>query len=372
MGQRTCALEGVVNAVAPIPSFWAGRRVLVTGHSGFKGGWLVHWLHLLGAEVFGLSLPASTEPSLFEVSAVARHCADHWIGDIRDRDTVDNAVDQARPSIVFHLAAQALVRAGYSDPVGTFSTNTIGTVQVLDACRRSDDVGAVVIVTTDKCYENREWQWGYRESDRLGGHDPYSASKSCAELATAAYRAAYFSHRTVGAATARAGNVIGGGDWSADRLIPDLLRSFTANRPAWIRNPEAVRPWQHVLDSLHGYLMLAQRLIADPLPTSRAWNFGPAAHEACKVRELAARFAELWSRDARVEVNPDQGPHEAGLLALDSAEARAKLGWHSRMTLDAALQMTVDWYRACEDRQDMVDFTRRQIELFMRADHGPR
>ena len=335
------------NMVAQPNSFWSGRRVLVTGHTGFKGSWLTRWLAQAGADVAGLALPPEQTPSLFTLADLDSSCRS-TLGDVRDRAAVDRVVNAHRPEIVFHLAAQALVRRSYREPVETYATNVMGTVHVLDALRRVDTAAAIVIVTSDKCYENREWAWGYRESDPMGGHDPYSSSKGCTELVAAAYRSSYFDGARI--ATARAGNVIGGGDWSEDRLLPDIVRSAQSGEPVVIRNPASTRPWQHVLDPLAGYLLLAQRLHAEPLRYAEGWNFGPRDSGTQPVGAIAEQFVQRLGR-AKLELGKpdDAAPHEAGLLELDARKARTRLGWSPRLTIDRALDFTADWYRSWLD-----------------------
>lgn len=345
--------------------FFRGRSVLVTGHTGFKGGWLVHWLHALGARVSAFALAPETTPSLFELCRVADFC-DSQLVDLRDGGAVAAAVARAQPEIVFHLAAQALVRRSYVEPVETFGANVMGTAHVLEACRNVDGLRAVVAITTDKCYVNLEQLWPYRETDRLGGHDPYSASKAAAELVVASYRSSFLASRGVGVATARAGNVIGGGDWAADRLIPDVVRAAERGESVSLRRPNATRPWQHVIDPLHGYLMLARRLVEAPDEFAEAWNFGPTP-EAVTVGEVAERFVAALGRGAvTYEGTTGEGPHEAGLLAVDSTKARVRLGWRPRLGLDDALRLTADWYRAyLADSGDALALVRRQIaEVF--------
>jgi CDP-glucose 4,6-dehydratase len=325
------------------PSFWAGRRVLLTGHTGFKGAWLSLWLAELGAEVTGLALPPDQTPSLFEEAHVGERITS-TIGDIRDRAVVEDAFRRARPEIVLHLAAQALVRRSYREPVETYATNVMGTAHVLEAARRSPGLQAVVVVTTDKCYENREWIWPYRESEPLGGHDPYSSSKACAELVVSAYRRSFLAEQGIGVASARAGNVIGGGDWSEDRLLPDLIRAFEEGRPAIVRRPDAVRPWQHVLEPLHGYLLLAERL-AGGEKVAEAWNFGPTELGAASVRHVADALVREWGGTAVWRHVPDPGPHEATLLRLDISKARAELGWTPALDLGESLRWTIDWHK---------------------------
>lgn len=322
---------------------YRGRRVLLTGHTGFKGSWLALWLTELGAEVVGVSLAPNTAPNHWDLLGLG--IADHRL-DIRDSQSVVDVVADARPEIIFHLAAQSLVRRSYRDPLETWSTNVMGTACLLDACRKSDSVRAIVVVTSDKCYENREWEWGYRETDRLGGHDPYSASKAAAELVGASYRSAFF-HQS-GApllATARAGNVIGGGDWSEDRLIPDLVRAVAAGVTLEIRSPNATRPWQHVLESLSGYLLLGQGLLEGRREFAEGWNFGPEAEGNRSVADVLTRMGAHWPELAWHATDQPQ-PHEAKLLYLDSAKARAHLGWRPVWPMDNALVATADWYRA--------------------------
>ncbi|MHC2823145.1 CDP-glucose 4,6-dehydratase [Bradyrhizobium huanghuaihaiense] len=322
------------------PGFWNGKRVLVTGHTGFKGGWMVAWLRHLGAEVAGLALPPSTTPNLFDLAQTAQDIASVF-ADIRDPAAVKAVFDRFQPEIVFHMAAQAIVRASYDDPVGTYATNVMGTVHVFEAVRTSG-VRVVVNVTSDKCYDNKEWVWGYRETDPLGGKDPYSSSKACAELVTAAYRSSFFSgSRRIGFASARAGNVIGGGDWAQDRLIPDVIAAIRNGQPVPVRNPDAVRPWQHVLEPLSGYILLAEHLWRDPAAFSSEWNFGPDADSVRTVRWLVDRLALLWSVPPQQMPQPGEHPHEARLLSLDSSKARAHLGWAPRWGLDRAASAVV-------------------------------
>ena len=353
-------------------SFWHGKKVLVTGHTGFKGAWLCLWLQRVGAEVVGYSLPPATTPNLFEAADVARGMTS-LTGDVRDPAGLRAALAEHRPQFVLHLAAQALVRASYAAPVDTFATNVMGTVNVLEAVRHSDSVRVLVNVTTDKCYENKEWLWGYRENEPLGGRDPYSASKACSELATTAYRESYFTTATNGTgsapaavASARAGNVIGGGDWAADRLVPDVLAAFADNRPVVLRNPTAVRPWQHVLEPVGGYLLLAQRLWEAGRPFADAWNFGPSEADAWPVAQIVDRLADLWGGTARWEQDPGHHPHEAHLLRLDCSRARARLGWRPRLPLDEALGWIVEWHRAWLGGGATRRVTEAQIDRFMR------
>jgi CDP-glucose 4,6-dehydratase len=358
------------------PAFsWRGRRVFLTGHTGFKGGWLALWLTQLGATVRGYALDPCTDPNLFTVARVGSVIEDIR-GDIRDAATLDRAMHDFAPEVIFHLAAQPLVRYSYQDPIGTLETNVIGTARVLDAVRRTPSVRAVVSVTTDKCYENKEWIWPYRETDPLGGYDPYSISKACAEIVSAAFRQSYFpvhllgqpdGHR-VAIATARAGNVIGGGDWSTDRLLPDLVRGFLSGKPVAIRHPHAIRPWQHVLEPLHGYLLLAERLLTpDPIQAARfatAYNFGPSESDARPVAWIVEQMTAFWGGGASWVLDKSPTPHEAGYLKLDSSRAHADLSWFPQLNLQQALELVVGWYRDWQSGSDMHTFTLNQIEQF--------
>jgi CDP-glucose 4,6-dehydratase len=327
--------------------FWHGRRVFLTGHTGFKGSWLALWLQRMGATVAGYALRPSSEPSLFEAAGVSEG-VESTFDDVRDAARLADALARHRPEVVIHLAAQALVRASYVDPVETFGVNVLGTVNLLEAVRPCEEVRVVVVVTSDKCYENREWAWPYREDDALGGRDPYSASKACAELVTASYRRSFFSDRADGSgpavATARAGNVVGGGDWSEDRLVPDLVRSLLNDETLVLRFPRSVRPWQHVLDALGGYLVLAQALW-DRRELAGAWNFAPGSDEACTVEQIVARLGELLEWSGTWLQEPDVDSHEAASLRLDASLARDRLGWRSRFSLDETLVSVADWYR---------------------------
>lgn len=346
---------------------WRGRRVLVTGHTGFKGSWLSLWLATMGARVTGLALDPPSSPSLFDAARIDG-LVDHLTGDIRDLATVRAAIDRAQPEVIFHLAAQPLVRLSYSEPVETYATNVMGTVHVLEAARQAGGVRAIVSVTSDKCYANREWDWPYRESDPMGGHDPYSSSKGCAELVTAAYRASYFEHDGPLVASVRAGNVIGGGDWAADRLVPDLVRAFEAGVAPLIRAPDAVRPWQHVLEALGGYLMIAERLLAGERRFADAWNFGPGDEDARPVRWIVDRMRLAWAggaAPAALDTGPQ--PHEAGLLRLDSSRARAALGWRPALTLGETIDWIVAWHKAVGAGEDARRVTIDQIAHYASA-----
>lgn len=363
MGQWEGAVEDMA-MTRPNPAFWQSRRVLVTGHTGFKGGWLSLWLRNWGAEVTGYALPPPTTPSLFEIARVGDGM-DSRIGDIRDLDAVQRIVADAEPEVLFHLAAQPIVRASYEDPVETFATNVMGTVHVLEAARRCPSLKAVVVVTSDKCYENREWLWGYREDEPMGGHDPYSASKGCAELVASAWRRSFPGDGGV-IATARAGNVIGGGDWAACRLVPDMMRAFLAETPAVIRNPHAIRPWQHVVEPLAGYLMLAERLVHDGGAYAGGWNFGPDAASERPVSFIADSLTACWGDGAAWRVDGAEGQaHEAGILKLDSAKARRHLGWQPRWSLDRSLSAVAQWFQEQRRGADMRAVTLAQIAEYM-------
>ncbi len=348
---------------------WSGKRVFLTGHTGFKGGWLALWLASKGAVVRGYALDPCTEPNLFTEAKVGSVIEDIR-GDIRDAARLEPALKEFAPEVVFHMAAQPLVRYSYEDPIGTYETNVIGTARVLDAIRRTPSVRAVVSVTTDKCYENKEWLWGYRETDPLGGYDPYSSSKACAEIVSAAYRQSYFpvgkiAEHKCAVATGRAGNVIGGGDWSLDRLIPDLVRGFLAGEPVLIRRPHSIRPWQHVLEPLLGYVLLAEHLLSDdPGRYATAFNFGPSEDDAQEVGWIVERMKNFWGGDASWVLDEDPSVHEAGYLKLDASRARAELAWHPRLRLETTLHWLVDWYKAWQAGDDMHRFTLEQIAAY--------
>ena len=350
--------------------FWSGRRVFLTGHTGFKGGWLSLLLGRLGAEVWGYALSPNTEPNLYGQARLSDALATSTIADIRDAGALRVALQAARPEVIFHLAAQPLVRDSYVDPVGTYGTNVMGTVNLLDSVRKSPSVRAVVVVTTDKCYENREWMWGYRETDALGGRDPYSGSKACAELVTATYRQSFFqpngySADGVAVASARAGNVIGGGDWSKDRLIPDVVRALAASAPIVLRNPQATRPWQHVLDPLWGYIMLAQKL-SQPggHKFAEAWNFGPELSENVCVRDIVHTLAGKWGGQYNILETPDKIYHESENLKLDISKS-TRLGWRPRLDLHTSLDWLIEWERCWHRGGDVRQLTRDQIEKYL-------
>lgn len=357
LGQRAVEAVAMKDGRNPDPAFWAGKRVLLTGHTGFKGAWLAIWLRRLGAVVSGISLDPITKPSLFALSRGETLC-DSAILDIRDAEGLSAAVRQARPQIVFHLAAQALVRAGYRDPAGTFAVNAQGTANLLDALRGLD-ARAAVMVTTDKVYHNHEHAFPYRETDRLGGHDPYSASKAAAELIIASYRDSFLAAQGTAVASARAGNVIGGGDWSEDRLIPDAVRAWQAGRPLEVRRPDAIRPWQHVLEPLCGYLILAESLWRDP-SLAGAYNFGPHTHEAADVRTVIDQARRIHGGEA-VYGDGTEGPHEAGWLALENAKARAVLSVTPRLGLTETIERTFAWYRRQADGLDALSLCEGDI-----------
>lgn len=341
------------------------RRVLVTGDTGFKGSWLSLWLHQLGAKVLGFALPPEREKDHFNLLGL-ENVIEHVTGDIRDCTAIHKAVDGFQPEILFHLAAQPLVRLSYSEPKLTFDTNVAGSVNVLEAARRCESLKAVVYVTSDKCYRNNEWIWGYRETDPLGGHDPYSASKAAAELVFSAYQDSYFNERkNFGAATVRAGNVIGGGDWAKDRLVPDAIRALQGSQPIHIRNPHSTRPWQHVLEPLSGYLLTAARLFHEPKRFSGPWNFGPDAKSIRTVGELVRMVVAEWG-SGQIEVSPQaNAPHEAQLLHLNCDKANQLMQWRPKWDAERAVAETVRWYRGVFEGQSALDLSRRQISEYM-------
>jgi CDP-glucose 4,6-dehydratase len=350
------------------PDFWHGKRVFLTGHTGFKGSWMSLWLQSLGAELTGFALPPPTQPSLFEEAQVGKGMRS-IIGDIRDLATLQQALQAAQPEIVIHMAAQPLVRYSYQNPVETYSTNVMGTVHLLEAVRNTPGVKAVVNITTDKCYENREWAWGYRENEPMGGYDPYSNSKGCAELVSSAYRSSFFNANTyaqhgVALATVRAGNVIGGGDWAQDRLVPDILAAFEHGRLVDIRNPDAIRPWQHVLEPLRGYLTLAEHLFDEGPGFAEGWNFGPNNEDAKSVGWIVQQMAAMWGNNARWHLETGEHPHEANYLKLDISKARSRLHWHPALRLDDALKMIIDWAQQRQAGADMHTLTLAQIQAY--------
>lgn len=352
------------------PSFWRDRRVFLTGHTGFKGSWLSLWLNKLGADVTGYALDPPTQPSLFEQARVADSIRSIH-GDIRDLEHLKSAIAECRPEVVLHLAAQSVVRTSYEDPVQNYSSNVMGTVHLLESVRQLRQPCAVVNVTSDKCYENREWIWGYRENEPMGGHDPYSNSKGCAELVTSAYRDSFFSPETiadhgVALGSARAGNAIGGGDWTRDQLIPDLMRAFLGGKPCLIRNPAAYRPWQFLLEPLRGYLILAERLAENGARFASGWNFGPADADIQPVSWIADELVQLWGTGASWTLDSGAHPHEAHALKLDASKAAADLDWRPVLSLKQSLEWIAEWYQAFRESADLRQFTLKQIEEYER------
>jgi len=350
-------------------SFWQGKRVFITGHTGFKGSWLTLWLHSMGAVLKGFSLNPPTEPSLYQCAAV-NSVIDSTIGDIRDFDKLYSAINEFKPEIVFHMAAQPLVRLSYDEPIETYSTNVMGTVHLLEAVKRVGGVKAVINITSDKCYENREWVWGYRENEAMGGYDPYSNSKGCAELVASSYRNSFFNEKDYGKhgvalASVRAGNVIGGGDWARDRLIPDILRSFENQQTVIIRNPHAIRPWQHVLEPLSGYIIIAQKLYSEGPAFAEGWNFGPREDDAMPVQFIVETMVKIWGDDAAWQLDGEDHPHEAHYLKLDCSKARSRLQWQPRWDLVETLGRIVRWHKAWIAGEDMLVLTRREINEYM-------
>jgi len=348
--------------------FWQNRRVLITGNTGFKGCWLSLWLQMRGANVAGYSLSVPTKPSLYKLCNM-EETVNTTIADIRNMDSLNNTFKKIKPEVVFHMAAQPLVRKSYTDPVDTYSTNVMGTVNLLEAVRVSDSVKSVIIVTSDKCYENKEWVWGYRESDSMGGFDPYSSSKGCAELVTNAYKNSFFNVRDykkhgVGIASVRAGNAIGGGDWAEDRLVTDIMTSIIKRQPILIRSPHATRPWQHVLEPLSGYIELAERLYATGQDYSESWNFGPSDDDAKPVEWIVKTLCSLWGKDASYIIDTKEHPHEAHYLKLDCSKSKTKLKWYPLWNLETALQKIVDWYKVFESGGDTKNITLEQIQNY--------
>jgi len=350
-------------------NFWRDRRVLVTGHTGFKGGWLCLWLSSLGAEVHGYALASPTNPALFDLAKIGSHLATSQIADIRDGDALSYAINRTRPEIIFHLAAQPLVRYSYSDPIETYSVNVMGTAYLLEAVRQCNFVKAIVCITTDKCYENREWLWSYRENEPLGGHDPYSSSKACTELLCASYQRSFLKASGIALATARAGNVIGGGDWSRDRLLPDFFRSIDNGETLIVRSPNAIRPWQYVLEPISGYLVLAENLLIYGTKFAEAWNFGPSDEDTRSVHYVLQYLATLEPKFKWKYKSMEQ-MYEANNLKLDSSKARAKLDWVPRWRLNMALDKTVEWHRAWQLGEDMRAVSLAQIDTYISDTHN--
>ena len=344
-------------------NFWSSKDVLITGHTGFKGGWLTLWLSHLGANVHGFALEPSTSPSFFKVCNISQVLKTHRIGDIRNRSSIERFVEDVEPQIVFHLAAQPLVRESYLTPFETFDVNVLGTVNLLDSLRNCNKLKAIVNITTDKCYENQEWDWPYRENEPLGGHDPYSASKACSEIVSASYRRSFLESKGISLATARAGNVIGGGDWAIDRLIPDFLKSVESNQPLIVRSPNAIRPWQHVLEPLFGYISLAEALFLNGSSFASAWNFGPEQNDSKSVSWILQNLCEkipgaTWNLDSNPQL------HEAKSLKLDSSKAKSQLRWSPKWDLSTALLKTLDWHGSWRNSKDMQDFSLNQIKQY--------
>lgn len=345
------------------PDFWRDKRVLLTGHTGFKGSWLSLWLQSMDATLCGLSLTPPTVPALFDVARVAEGM-EHHIADIRDFAAVTATMDAFKPEIVIHMAAQPLVRLSYHQPIETYATNVMGTVHVLEAARHVGTVKAIVNITTDKCYENREWVWGYREDEPMGGYDPYSNSKGCVELLSSAYRKSYLKDAGIAMATARAGNVIGGGDWALDRLLPDILHALQGKQPVLIRNPHAIRPWQHVLEPLSGYLLLAERLYTNGQVDAEGWNFGPCDDDARTVQWIVEHLCKDWGSGATWNLQPGNHPHEASFLKLDISKARQRLHWAPRWSLETALTRIIEWHQSWISGQDMRTVCLNQISQY--------
>ena len=355
--------QGALEDLELTAEFWEDRSVFLTGHTGFKGGWMALWLSRLGARVHGYSLAAPTTPNFFAETNLKERVQSSTVGDVRDLGALKQAMDAAKPSIIMHMAAQSLVRDSYSAPINTFSTNLMGTVNTLEAARNTATVEAIINITTDKCYENQEWTRAYSEDDRLGGYDPYSSSKACAELAAAAYRTSFLCEEGIKLANVRAGNVIGGGDWQGHRLVPDFLRSVDSEETLLIRSPTAVRPWQHVLDPLFGYLVLTEKLVMEGAEYAQAWNFGPSEAECRQVAWIVNHLSHTFPR-VRWEVDKSPQPQEAEMLKLDSAKVRGKLGWASRWTLETALDKTAEWHLGWRAQMSMDEVSIRQIEAY--------
>jgi CDP-glucose 4,6-dehydratase len=344
--------------------FWNGRSVFLTGHTGFKGSWASLWLQSLGAEIHGFSLEPPTRPNLFSVSKVEKGLASHTIGDIRDMGLIKKAMQATKPEIVIHMAAQPLVRQSYAEPVETYATNVMGTVHVMEAARHTPTIKAIVVVTTDKCYENKERIWGYREDDPMGGRDPYSSSKGCAELVISAYRSSFLKDQGIALASARAGNVVGGGDWATDRLVPDILRALEENQPVTIRNPNAIRPWQHVLEPISGYLTLAEKLYLHGHTFAESWNFGPKDDDARTVKWIVEHMVGTWGSGASWKLDCGKHPYESNYLKLDISKASALMQWRPIWPLTVALEHTTSWHKAWLDQEDMHQMCLQQIKQY--------
>lgn len=348
------------------PEFWAGKRVMLTGHTGFKGSWLSIWLASMKAEVYGFALQPATSPSLYREALVADNLTS-VIGDVRDLCAVQSAVESFKPEIIIHMAAQPLVRESYQYPVDTYATNVMGTVHLLEAAKNVDSVQVILNITSDKCYENKEWLWGYREDEPMGGYDPYSSSKGCSELVTSAYRRSFYEERGIAVASARAGNVIGGGDWSADRLIPDIFRAIDKNQPVIIRNPYAIRPWQHVIEPLSGYLILIQKLYVQRQEFSQGWNFGPNDNDVYTVEWIANYIIKSWGDGVSWKLDENSHPHEANYLKLDISKSKLKLDWHPVWSLSTALEMVIDWHKCWKSGSDIKQKCMEQISHYQES-----
>lgn len=359
-----------MNSCEVDPTFWFGRKVFITGHSGFKGGWLSIWLSLMGARITGYSLPPLSSPNLFHSADIAALCDNSHTADIRDLAKLEKSISLAKPEIVIHMAAQSLVRQSYLNPVETYSSNVMGTVNVLESVRACESVRAVLVITSDKCYENKEWIWGYRENDAMGGYDPYSSSKGCAELVVNAYTSSFFnkeeySRHQVAVASVRAGNVIGGGDWSKDRLIPDAIAALMKERTLFVRNPKAIRPWQHVLEPLSGYLILAQMLYKNGSDFNGGWNFGPSENDTRSVEEVIELLVSSWGGVSSWSVDTNTQPHEANFLKLDCSKAVVKLGWKSKLNLEDVVQGIAEWYKLHQSGISAFELCKRQIHAYV-------
>jgi CDP-glucose 4,6-dehydratase len=365
MGNKSSTLEIMEGLKGKVnPSFWQGKKVFLTGHTGFKGSWMSLWLKSMGAVVKGYSLAPPSNPSLFFVADVAKNI-ESQIGDIRDLGLLKESMLAFNPDVLIHMAAQPLVRLSYIEPVDTYTTNVIGTVNVLEVARNCPNLKAIVSVTTDKCYENKEWAWGYRENEPMGGHDPYSSSKGCAELVTAAYRSSFFNtNESAALATARAGNVIGGGDWADDRLIPDILKAFEKSKAVVVRNPLSTRPWQHVLEPLSGYLVLAENLYTSGQNYAGAWNFGPKDEDCKPVNWILDRMVTTWGAGAAWELDRNNNPHEAGFLKLDCSKAKQQLHWEPQWNLEYTLGLIVNWHQAWRDGKNMHEQCLAEIKSY--------
>jgi len=356
-------------------NFWKKKRVLITGHTGFKGSWLCLWVHSLGAIVTGYALTPPTDPSLFELCKID-NLFTSITGDVRNSELLNKAMLAASPEIIIHMAAQSLVRDSYKDPVGTYSTNVMGTLNLFEAVRKCKSIKAVINVTTDKCYENREWLWGYRENEPMGGYDPYSNSKACSELVTSSYRSSFFNPKDydthgIGIASARSGNVIGGGDWAPDRLIPDCVRSILKGEKILIRNPQAIRPWQHVLEPLSGYLMLAEKLYEKGPRYGEPWNFGPNDDDVKPVEWIVKKVCEKWGHNALYEIDKRKHPHEANYLKLDCSKAKTKLEWHPKWNIEQAIDKVIEWTLAYKENKDLTEGCLKQIDEYISSKARP-